>query len=98
MTPLEISLKILPAIIALLSFILVICLGKTYHPMTALHKTYIRIDGILHEKKFSLIMKKREDFDVSWCDRSLGQMDRPCEILSNTYLSGCNRIYYWSIY
>ena len=51
MTPLEISLKILPAIIALLSFILVICLGKTYHPMTALHKTYIRIDGILHEKK-----------------------------------------------
>lgn len=36
---------------ALLSFILVICLGKTYHPMTALHKTYIRIDGILHEKK-----------------------------------------------
>ena len=51
MTPLEISLKILPAIIAILSLLLVIYVGKTYHPMTALHKTYIRIDGILHEKK-----------------------------------------------
>ena len=51
MTPLEISLKILPALIAILSFLLVIYVGKTYHPMAALHRTYIRIDGILHEKK-----------------------------------------------
>ena len=47
MTPLEISLKILPALIAILSFLLVIYVGKTYHPMAALHRTYIRIDGIL---------------------------------------------------
>ena len=52
MTPLEISLKMLPAIIAILSLMLVFYVGKTYHPMTALHRTYIRIDGILHEKKF----------------------------------------------
>uniref|UniRef100_UPI003FF13C01 type II secretion system F family protein n=1 Tax=Waltera intestinalis TaxID=2606635 RepID=UPI003FF13C01 len=51
MTPLEISLKILPALIAILSLLLVIYVGKTYHPMAALHRTYIRIDGILHEKK-----------------------------------------------
>lgn len=51
MTPLEISLKMLPAIIAILSLMLVFYVGKTYHPMTALHRTYIRIDGILHEKK-----------------------------------------------
>ena len=61
MTPLEISLKMLPAIIAILSLMLVFYVGKTYHPMTALHRTYIRIDGILHEKKF-LITKKHEDF------------------------------------
>lgn len=37
--------------VAMLVFILIICLGKTYRPMAALHKTYIRIDGILHEQK-----------------------------------------------
>ena len=47
----ESSLKILPALIAILSFLLMIYVGKTYHPMAALHRTYIRIDGILHEKK-----------------------------------------------
>lgn len=62
MTPLEISLKMLPAIIAILSLMLVFYVGKTYHPMTALHRTYIRIDGILHEKSSCLITKKHEDF------------------------------------
>lgn len=45
------TLLLLPAVIAMLVFILIICLGKTYRPMAALHKTYIRIDGILHEQK-----------------------------------------------
>ena len=61
MTPLEISLKILPALIAILSLLLVIYVGKTYHPMAALHRTYIRMMESCTKKKFSLITKKLVD-------------------------------------
>lgn len=37
--------------LSIASLTMVIYVGKTYHPMAALHRTYIRIDGILHEKK-----------------------------------------------
>lgn len=65
MTPLEISLKILPAIIAILSFMLLIYVGKTYHPMAALHRTYIRIDGLLHRKKLLFDYEETRRFLVS---------------------------------
>lgn len=47
----ETILRILPVVIALLALLLVICLGRTCHPVKALQKTYVRIDGLLHEKK-----------------------------------------------
>ena len=47
----ETVIRILPVVIALLVCLLVICLGRTYHPMKAIQKTYVRIDGLLHEKK-----------------------------------------------
>lgn len=97
MTPLEISLKMLPAIIAILSLMLVFYVGKTYHPMTALHRTYIRIDGILHEKSSCLITKKHEDFTISWRSRTFWTMGRSGKISGNTYLSGSNRIHCWNI-
>ena len=47
----ETAIRILPVMIALLALFMVIYFGRTYHPVKALQKTYIRIDGLLHEKK-----------------------------------------------
>lgn len=61
MTPLEISLKILPALIAILSLLLVIYVGKLITPW----QHYIGHTSALMEsctkKKFSLITKKLVD-------------------------------------
>lgn len=50
MTPLEIMLGILPAIIAILSLALVVCLGRTCHPITALRKAYGVFEGVLQKE------------------------------------------------
>lgn len=47
----ETAIRILPVVIALLALFMVIYFSRTYHPVKALQKTYIRIDGLLHEKK-----------------------------------------------
>ena len=96
MTPLEISLKILPALIAILSFLLVIYVGKTYHPMAALHRTYIRIDGILHEKKVFFDYEETRRFLMSH-GAAFRIVDRSGEIPGYSYLSGGHRIHGWNI-
>lgn len=73
----EAAIHILPVIIALLTFLVMIYFGRTYHPMRALQKTYIRIDGLLHKKKrffdyqetnlFLLAHGAAEHFG-KWCD------------------------------